>query len=88
MSQKGAKNGPKSGYFMLKSGKKGPRGSRVCIENRFRGQKSIRNESPKNDEFSERGRGTRGDSLLPPDPQLTIVKIDNIQKNNKKKQTN
>ena len=26
--------------------------------------------------------------LTPPDPQLTIVKIDNKQKNNKKKQTN
>ena len=41
--------------------------------------------APKNDEFSEGGRGTRGDSLLPPDPQLTIVKIDNKQKNNKTK---
>ena len=43
----------------------------------------------KNDEFLEGGEGRQRKSLTPPDPQLTIVKIDNIQKNNKKnKQTN
>ena len=44
--------------------------------------------APKNDEFLEGDRARQGKSLTPPDPQLTIVKIDNIQKNNKKKQTN
>ena len=36
----------------------------------------------KNDEFLEGGKARQRKSLSPPDPQLTIVKIDNIQINN------
>ena len=45
--QNGAKNGPKSRYFMLKSPKREPRMTQVCIENRFREQKWWKTGMPK-----------------------------------------
>ena len=92
MMQKGAQSEPKGSQkwsqirvFYVKKRKKGATG-----------EPSVHWESiswPKVDQKWEPQKmmnfwRSAGGILTPPDPQLTIVKIDNIQINNKKKQTN